>query len=98
MTTPTNAYAVIAAMFGIDPAVLRAVAAPWQADLSVPPITLVDFSVRVADAQKIAGGLNNTNLWELAIREAFDPRDIPPSLPTPGIPRRADEDPTKDKP
>jgi hypothetical protein len=87
-----NVYAIFGRMLGIEPGILRTVTKPWQDDPSTPPISYIEFSTRVADATYVAGQLNNTNLTELAIREAFDPSDIPDTLPTRGRPRRADEE------
>lgn len=92
MNQPPNAYAVIGAMLDIDPAILRALSEPWLQDPTTPPINMLDFATRVADAKMIAAQLNNTNLTELAIREAYDPKDIPPTLPTAGVPRLIKDD------
>ncbi|MGF6641876.1 hypothetical protein [Paraburkholderia sp. MM6662-R1] len=86
-----SGYAVIARMLGLDVTMLRAVAAQWETDPNTPPLTLLQFAVRCADAHVVAQTLNNTNLWELAIHEAFDPKDIPHTLPTLGVPRLASD-------
>lgn len=87
MTDERTGYAVIAQMLGVDVTVLRAVSEQWAADPTKPAITWIEFEKRLTDAQAIAEGLNNTNLWELAIREAMDQTDIPLTLPTAGVPR-----------
>lgn len=83
----STGYAVIARMLGVDVTVLRAIASQWEADPAKPPITITQFEERLADAQGIAERLNNTNMWEQAIRESLDPTDIPLTLPTQGVPR-----------
>jgi hypothetical protein len=47
----------------------------------------VEFENRLAEVRGLAEQLNNTNLWEHAIREAMEQTDIPASLPTAGGPR-----------
>lgn len=91
MTDERTGYAVIAQMLGVDVTVLRAIADPWVTDQTRAPISAEEFAHRLADAPVIAGQLNNTNLWELAIREAMPAADVPSTLPTAGVPRRADE-------
>jgi hypothetical protein len=92
MSDQPSAYAVIARMLGVDVTVLRAITSEWEADPAKPPMLLADFAVRLAQAHAAAQGLNNTNLWEQAIREALDPADIPATLPTQGVPRLIDDD------
>lgn len=87
MENAPDGFAVLAAMLGVDAGVLRAIAAPWITDDKTPPITTVEFERRLTEAQGIAEQLNNTNLWEAAIREAMEQTDIPVSLPTAGVPR-----------
>ncbi|MDB6082443.1 MAG: hypothetical protein JWN43_324 [Gammaproteobacteria bacterium] len=87
MSDQPSGYAVIARMLGVDVTVLRAITAQWEADPAKPPMLLADFAVRLAQGHAIAQGLNNTNLWEQAIRAALDPTDIPATLLTQGVPR-----------
>jgi hypothetical protein len=87
MENERSSFAVMAAMLGVDAGVLRAVAAPWIQNERTPPITTVEFEKRLAEAQGTADGLNNTNLWEHAIREAMEQADLPLELPSTGVPR-----------
>jgi hypothetical protein len=87
MENERSGFAVIAAMLGVDAGVLRAVAQPWIDNGRTPPITTVEFENRLATAQGIADQLNNTNLWEHAIRDAMEQVDLPLELPTAGVPR-----------
>lgn len=82
-----SGYAVIAQMLGIDVDVLRAASMRWEADPELEPISIPAFAERLADLKATADQLNNTNLWEHAIRESMDAVDIPLTLPTAGMPR-----------
>ncbi|CAB3754757.1 hypothetical protein [Paraburkholderia humisilvae] len=88
-----NGFAALAAMLGVDASVLRVVSAPWVADPSKLPVTPAQFG-RLLDAAHQLAGQMNANAWEMAIVNAFDPRDILLSLPTAGVPRAANDDPT----
>jgi hypothetical protein len=87
MTTERSGFAVLAAMLGVDAGVLRAVAQPWIDNERTPPISTLEFEQRLTDAVGVAKHLNNTNLWEHAIREAMDQAELPLELPTSGVPR-----------
>jgi hypothetical protein len=76
-------------MFGVEAGVLRAISAPWAGNPCPPPITLAEVALRLDDAQRLAGQLNNTNVWEQAITGVFSPDEIPRMLPTSGVPRPA---------
>jgi hypothetical protein len=95
MDTLRDGYEVIAQALGVDQTVLRAVLDEWARDPAKAPMTWIEFEERLKDAQSIAERLNNTNLWEHAIREALDPTDIPATLPTLGVlklvPNKEDE-------
>lgn len=84
-----DGYSVVAQALGVDETVLRAVLEAWAHDPAKAPMLLDEFTKRLTDAQAIAQRLNNTNAWELAIRGALAPEDVPATLPTVGTPRLA---------
>jgi hypothetical protein len=87
MAEERTGYAVIAQMLGVDVMVLRAVCQHWIEDENAPAIGIEKFGDALAEAEGIAARLNNTNLYEQAIIEAFDPADVPRTLPSGGVPR-----------
>lgn len=85
METTKHLHVIIAEGYGVPPNLVRMALDPW-------PVSQDAFFARLADLQVTAAQLNNTNLWELEILANLPADQIPRTLPTPGIARRADED------
>jgi hypothetical protein len=85
-----NGFSVFASMLGGEASVLCAISAPWVSDPSKPPITPIEFVRLLAEGNRLADGLNNTNLWEQAITQALRPMKSRP--PPADVPRPANHD------
>jgi hypothetical protein len=87
MENERSEFEQVADMLGVETHLLRQVMASWIAQTNRKPLGVEGFAERMRAVVGIANELNNTNLWEEAIRTAMDPCDIPITLPTAGVPR-----------